>query len=216
MRPRQYISQSQINLLESNEQKYIDQYIYGEKQRLSRNIVEGSKLAHSLEDDELTGNPLLDLMAVKLPKLDLADKVVEDENGQKVWYDVEQKYIKVPVLMDGKEPIPLLAKPDTASVDYSAIKEYKSSVRKWTQKDVDESSQITFYCTAIWLKTKKIPEDIELDVVEMKYDEQGRVVPTGNIIPFKTKRTMVDVIKMMIRIKKAWKRIGEISERELF
>lgn len=216
MRPRQYLSQSQINLLESNEQKYIEQYIYGEKQRLSRNIVEGSKLAHSLEDDELTGNPLLDLMAIKLPKLDLADKVIEDENGHEVWYEVEQRFVKVPVLMDGKEPIPLLAKPDTASFDYSAIREYKSSVRKWTQKNVDESSQITFYCTAIWLKTKKIPKDIDLDVVEMEYDEQGRVVPTGKILSFKTKRTMVDIIKCITKIKKSWKRIGEISEKELF
>jgi hypothetical protein len=216
MRPRQYLSQSQINLLESNEQKYIDQYIYGEKQRLSRNIIEGSKLAKGLEDDEFTGNPLLDLMAVKLPKFDLADKVIEDENGQSVWYDVEQRFIKVPVLIDGGEKIPLLAKPDSAKIDYSGILEYKSSVRKWKQEDVDNSSQITFYCTAIWLKTKKIPQDIELDVVEMKYDEQGRVVPTGNIFKFKTKRTMVDVIKMITRIKSSWRRIGEISERELF
>ena len=195
--PRPYLSFSQMTLFERSPEQYADQYIYQKKQRISRNMAYGTLMAEGLENGEASGDPLLDLMMARLPKFELMDKPLEAD------------------LKDGKEVIHLLAKPDTAKADYTAFKEYKTSVRKWTQRMADESGQITFYTTTIWLRFGFIPKDIELVDVQVAYESDGRLQPTGDIWRFPTERTMVDVIKMTGRMKKAWRGIKALCESEL-
>lgn len=197
MTPRNYLSFSQMTLFEMSPQKYIDQYIYKKKQRVTRNMAYGTLLADGLENDESTGDPVLDMMMVKMPKFELMDIAFE-----------------VP-LKDGKKTITLLAKPDTAKADYSAFKEYKTSTRAWTQKMADESGQVTFYATCMWIKTGKIPQDIELVNVPVKYNGDGSLTPTGEMIRLPTNRSMVDIIKMCSRMKRAWAGINKLCESEL-
>lgn len=196
--PRDHLSFSQMTLFERSPELYKRQYIYGQKPRESINMQYGSQLANGLEHDETTGDPILDLMMCHLPKYELMD--IPFEVG----------------LPDGKEIITILAKPDSMKADCSAFYEYKCSTRKWTQKIVDDSDQLTFYAMAMWLKTHKIPQEIELCVVEVEYiGTRGKLRPTGQIKRFKTKRTMLDIIKMTSRAKKAWKGIKELCEKEL-
>lgn len=208
-----------MTVFERSPEAYAEQYLHGKRMRITRNIAYGSKMAEGLENDEATGDPLLDLVMARLPKYELRDKIIECKNGVAVEYrDPNTGIIThpiIPALDNGKERIPLLAKPDTAKSDYSAFREYKSSTRKWTQKMVDDSGQIGFYATAIWLATGKIPETIHLDDVQTAYDPDGRLYPTGNIWTFPTKRTMMDVIKMTKRIRNAWKGIKQLCEDEL-
>lgn len=195
--PRPYISFSQMTLFEMNPQKYVEQYIYGKKQRTTRNMAYGSLMADGLENDESTGDPVLDMMMAKIPKFEIRDKAFEVD------------------LKDGKKKITLLCKPDTMKEDMTAFKEYKTSVRAWSQKMADESGQITFYATGMWLKIGKIPQDIELVDVVVQYNEDGSLTPTGEMLRFKTKRTMVDIIKMTGRIKRAWAGINKLCDSEL-
>lgn len=197
MTPRPYLSFSQMTLFEMNPRKYVDQYIYKNKQRITRNMAYGTIMADALENDELSGDPMLDIMMTKIPKFELRDKAFEVE------------------LKDGKKIIRILCKPDTMKEDMTAFKEYKSSTRAWTQKMADDSGQITFYATGMWLKTKKIPQDIELVCVVVKYNEDGSLTPTGEIVRYRTQRTMVDIIKMCARMKRAWKGINALCEQEL-
>lgn len=195
--PRPYLSFSQMTLFEMSPQRYAEQYIYDQKQRETRNMAYGSKMADGLERDELSGDSALDLMMVRIPKFELMDKPLEVD------------------LKDGKGFIRILAKPDTSKADYTAFKEYKTSTRKWTQKMADDSGQITFYATAMWLKTGKIPQDIELVNVPVEYGENGALMPTGELIRLPTKRDMVAIIKMCARMRKAWHGIKELCEKEL-
>src|SRR3990167_4964015 len=142
--PRPYISFSQMVLFERSPELYAEQYLYGKKQRISRNMHYGSLMAEGLDNGEATGDPLLDLMMARLPKYELMDKPLEAD------------------LQDKKETIRILAKPDSAKADYTAFLEYKTSTRFWTQKMADDSAQITFYATTIWLAKGFIPQDIEL------------------------------------------------------
>lgn len=216
--PKPYLSFSQMALFEMSPEKYAEQYIYNQKQRISRNMAYGSQLADSLEIKEASGDPLLDLMASRLPKFKLMDKPILDSKGIEVEFKRHGKThtITIPALSNGKDHIPLLAIPDSVKNDYSAFYEYKSSVRKWTQKMADDSGQITFYTTTIWLATNKIPIDIELVNVETTYQEDGRLTVTGNMFRFPTKRTMTDIIKMTSRIRNAWAGIKELCQKELF
>lgn len=197
MTPRPYLSFSQMTLFEMNPRKYVDQYIYKNKQRISRNMAYGTVMADALENDELSGDPALDLMMMKIPKFELRDKAFEVD------------------LPEGKKTIRILCKPDTMKADMTAFKEYKSSTRAWTQKMADNSGQITFYATGMWLKTYKIPQDIELVCVVVKYNEDGSLTPTGELVRYRTHRTLVDIIKMTGRMKRAWSGINKLCESEL-
>jgi hypothetical protein len=217
MNPRSYLSFSALTTFEQSPEKYADQYLFGARQRITRNMGYGSQLADGLESGEFTGDPLLDLMMTRLPKYERMDLPVEDPKGTEVtyWRGKKEFTARVPVLRHGKKEIPLLALPDTAKKDYSAFKEYKTSTRAWTQKMADESGQITFYATTIWIATGKIPEDIELVNLPVEYDPEGRLVPTGDIIRRKTKRTLIDIIKMTGRIRKVYAGIEKLCESEL-
>jgi len=196
--PRPYLSYSQCTLFERSPELYKQQYIYGKKQRETINMAYGSLMADGLENDEITGDPILDLMMCHLPKYELMD----------IGFEVG--------LPGGKEIITILAKPDSAKADYTAFYEYKLSTRKWTQKMVDTSDQLTFYAMAMWLKTHKIPQEIELCVVEVEYiGTRGKLRPTGQIKRFKTKRSMIQIIKMTSRVKKCWHGIQQLCEQEL-
>ena len=218
-RPRPYLSFSQMTLFERDPEGYAEQYLYGKKQRLSRNIVYGGMLAEGLEHGEASGDPMLDAMMSKLPKFELMDHAVIAKvgKGRFIRYargsGLNEMY--VPILENRGDDIPLLALPDTVKPDWSAFKEYKTSTRKWTQQMADESGQITFYATAMWLVTGKVPEDIELVNVPVAYDENGRLAPTGELVRLPTRRSMSDVIKMVSRMRKAWAGIKELCEKEL-
>lgn len=195
--PRNYLSYSQLVLFERSAKEYADRYIRGIEQYETINMAYGSLMADGLEHGEATGDPILDMMIARLPKFELMDIGFEVKLGK------------------GKGAVPLLAKPDTARADYTAFKEYKTSVRTWTHKMANDSDQITFYAMAMWLKTGKIPVDIELVNVPVAYNDDRSLSPTGEIVRFKTSRTMVDIIKMSTRARKAWAGIQRLCEKEL-
>jgi hypothetical protein len=207
-----------MTTFEMSPSRFIEQYFEGKKQFVNRNMAYGSLLAEGLENEEATGDPFLDLMMARIPKFDRMDMHVEDKKGINVeqTHHGKTKVISIPLLKNNGDDIPILALPDTAKEDYTAFKEYKTSVRKWTQKMADESGQITFYATAIWLAKGFVPKDIELIDVQVAYDADGRLQPTGDIYRFLTKRSMVDVIKMTTRIKKAWAGIAKLGEKTIF
>ena len=74
MMPRPYLSFSAMSTWEMSPEKYIREYIYGEKPPQTINMQYGSLLADSLEAEELSGDLLLDLVMTRLPKYDLADE----------------------------------------------------------------------------------------------------------------------------------------------
>ena len=195
--PRPYISFSSMALFEKSPEQWANIYLRDYPQYTNKNMRYGSLMADSLEKNELSGDPALDLMIENIPKFELIDKPIEAN------------------LKNGKDIIIVLAKPDTAKADYTAFKEYKTSLKKWTQKIADDSDQITFYATTIWLKTNKIPQDIELVNVQVKYTENGELTPTGELIRIPTIRTMIDIIKMITRIRKNWTLIQQFCEKEL-
>ena len=186
-----------MTLFEQSPEKYIKQYIYNQKPPATLNMRYGSLMADGLENNKFTGDPILDLMITRLPKFELMDVAFEAN------------------LKDGHKTIKILAKPDTAKADYTAFKEYKTSLKKWTQKMADDSGQITFYATAVWLLKGFIPENIELVNVRTTYQSDGSLTPTGEMFRYLTTRNMVDIIKMTSRMRKSWIGIKILCEREL-
>lgn len=210
MRPRSYLSHSQKKCWKTNPEEYVKKYLFDKQQFITKEMKFGSKMAIALEEDELTGDILLDQVMMEIPKFEMRDQPSNVD-------------LKV-----GKDVIPLFGKMDTRKADHSAFKEYKTGKDGkggWTQKKVDEDSQITFYATMCFLLTKEVPGDIELvwiiteDEVEIGEGGEpyktGRIVPTGELRRFTTHRTMAHVINEMADMRKVWREIGERCEKEL-
>lgn len=191
-------------MLEKSPEKWKAMYLYGEKFRSNRGMVFGKQMATALEDDTETGDVLLDLVMTKIPKFEIMDKefMAELKTGKK--------------LSNGKlEVIQILCKPDTMKASMSAFKEYKTAQKRWTKKQVDEFGQLTFYAMGMFLKTGKIPGDIELVEVPTKSGIDGKIECTGEIIRHPTVRSMGHILQMMVRCKRAWVEINRICEEEL-
>lgn len=199
MTPREYISWTQLTLWESSPERYLNSYLYNKKMGINRGMALGKQLATGLENDELQGEILTDLVMAQMPKLEVSEMElhVELNTGR------------------GQEPIPLFAKIDTAKKDCNAFKEYKTGPKNWSKKQVDESGQITFYALCCYISSGKIPADIELVVAETTTLNDGSLQFTGNVYRRATKRSMAELINMMVRIKKAWAGIQAACEKEL-
>lgn len=194
--PRPYLSWSQLILFEKDPGRYIQRYFEGQRGGTNRGQALGKRLALSLEHDEADGDPILDLVASQLPKLDIPEAEVR----------AEFKY-------EGTR-VPLLAKLDDAAFDYSEFIETKTGpVGSWNQKKAMEG-QTLFYSTTIFCATKQFPIGTLVHVVT-KYDEQGRPAPTGDIRKFRFKHTRMDILKMQLRMYKAWIGIQELTAKQV-
>ena len=197
IRPRPYLSWSQLTLFEDSPERYKLLYLDGKAMPINRGMALGKEIASAIETGETTGDPIKDLVISQMPKFEIREAELEA------------------TLKIGKLEIPLYGKADTAKKDLSAFKEHKTGKIRWTQKQVDNHGQITMYCVIIRALTSAIPKDIELAHALSKEIPGGSLELTGDIYRFKTSRTLADILKMEVRIKKAWEGIGKMCEEEL-
>jgi hypothetical protein len=121
--------------------------------------------------------------------------------------------------------IPLIGFADTFCVlTHSKLKEFKTGVREWNQKRVDEHGQLTLYCLLNYISKKIKPEDMDIELVWLptKRIENGNfevkiefVEPIDKSMKiFKTKRTMADILQMGARINVAVREMQEYVVRQ--
>lgn len=204
MHPEAYLNHTQLKTWENSPNSYRKIFLEGKPIGVNRGMALGREIAESLEFDIETGDPLKDLVIAQIPKFEIRDQFIYTEFEH-----------------DGTK-IMLRIRPDTVKGDYSAFKEYKTGpADTWNQRKVDEDSQITFYATGLYIKLHelfgvgKIPEDIELVHAITEYDENRVPHLTGEVRRYKTSRSLKDVMKMKVRIKRCWKEIGLMLESEL-
>lgn len=199
MTPRDYLSYTQKSLWKKDPKKYVERYLYDASQYVTREMAFGKRLAVAVEEDTRDEDEILNAVIDKLPKLEKPE--VEVRADMKI----------------GKEIVPLYGKIDHAKLDLTAIREYKTGKGKWTQRKVDEDGQITFYCTMIFILTGKIPNDIILAWAPTIDDPEapGGISCTGEVIEFRTHRSISQVITEMADIKKVWSEIQEMCEQEM-
>lgn len=181
MRIKKHLSYSQYQCFNQSKEQYIKRYIEGIDIK-NKYIDLGKLIAKGLEDRKKTKDQNIILARKLISKPKEIEKEIRIEFG------------KVPLfgILDGYDP--------------GHIKEYKTSINKWTQAMTNKSEQITFY--AIMVSEKfKIPINkvkITLDWLPTFEDTDGSLHLTGEKFSFKTKRTELDKIKIYPKIKKTW------------
>ena len=161
-----HLSHSQFCLLDKNPKEYVKRYIFGETFS-NAGMDFGKRFAEAIEKDEPTGDPIIDFGLIFMPR-----------------YDFQEFEIKI----DG-----LLGYLDGYS-ESGICGEYKTGKTEWSQKKVDEASQITFYTLLVFKKYGIIPEA-----------ELHHLSPEMEITSFHTERTKKDLENLEKRIEKAQK-----------
>ena len=74
-----------MDLLEHSVEKWKDLYFRGEQRRANSGMMFGRKMAEGLENEEATGDIVLDLLMERIPKFEIRDKAItaEMKNGKK-------------------------------------------------------------------------------------------------------------------------------------
>jgi hypothetical protein len=121
--------------------------------------------------------------------------------------------------------IPLIGYADTICTDtFKILGEYKTGVKIFDKKRVDEMGQITMYLLMLWLTKKINPEDVEVFInwVPTKRVEKDTLDFSGyeykidfaqpiTVRTFTTKRSMVDILNFAAYIKKTHKAMCELA-----
>ena len=107
-------------------------------------------------------------------------------------------------------------------ISFNELDEYKTGVKKWDKKRVDEHGQLTMYCLMNYIKNKVKPEDVKIRLTWMPTQRtpEGKIefVPDieKKIITIKTKRTMAQILKFGAEIERVYKEMeAYVASREL-
>jgi len=187
-------------LAEKSPAWYVKIYLEGRNIR-NAGMDLGKEIAEAIELDQETGDPMKDFVIAQLPKFELRDPIID---------------IELPIT--GKEVIPIRFRPDSIRNNHTAFKEYKTGSGKWTQKKVNESVQLPFYATCIYIEDRLIPEaELIWAPTEKVVDPTGaaRFELTGDIHRFGRTFSYAEVLAMMVRMRRAWKKIEEITNGEI-
>jgi len=185
------LSWSQISSFEYSPEQWFDKYILDKKSEPSAEMLFGSKVGKQLETDP-TFLPMI-------PR----EKIMEYEFKSSIG------------------EIQLIGYADSFCDDTYKLREYKSGVKAWDQKRVDNHGQITFYCFMFYLMKKVKPEQVECSLHWMptKRIEKGDFTVEitfvdnieENIKHFNTKRTTRDVLEFGVRINRVLKEMEEYA-----
>lgn len=184
-------SWSQLSSFEYDKEQWYDKYILGKPQFESAEMVFGKQFAQSIEDGTCQFAHL---------------------------FKIQSKVEKEFKCMFGK--IPLLGFADSfCEITDRKIEEYKTGVKKWDKKRVDEHGQLDMYLLMLWITKKVRPEEVEVALTwfPTRRSETGDFKVTIEFVEpvlpqrFTTKRTMKDILNFGMRINKVHKEMEEFA-----
>ena len=120
--------------------------------------------------------------------------------------------------------IPLVGYADSfCDKTYKILYEYKTGVKKWDQKRVDEHGQIDLYLLMNFVTNKIRPEEMQVKLVWLPTErkESGdfkvHIKLVEPIVPqiFNTKRTMADILKIGAKVIKVRKEMEKYAKQKV-
>lgn len=188
------LSWSAMSSFEYDPMQWYDNYIKGNKQAPSAEMLFGKKFADSCE----ARKPLAPV--TMLSKMEQGFKVVFNGIPMVGFADTFDH------------------------VGKKKIGEYKTSKKIWTQKQVDQHGQITMYALFNYITSKIRPEDCRFFLECVQTEQAGDysirfVLPPNSKVPkvyhFDTKRTMKDVLDFGVRINKTVQAMEDFVNEQL-
>jgi hypothetical protein len=189
--PKPHCSWSQINCWMSNPERFRREYFENSAKLDTKFLQYGKGIAKLIESGK---------HKELLPGL--------------IVYDVPEFEIRTEL-----QGIPLLSYLDSYDPALNVFREVKTGKIPWTQSKVQKHDQLTFYATALKLKTGKMPEYCDLDWLETKegiievddfWRENEKLIQvTGRIVTFHREFDEREVERMENLIVKCAEEISE-------
>jgi hypothetical protein len=189
---------------EWDKNEWYDRYYLGKKGDINSLMQGGIDVGERITQDKK--------FLPKLPRPEIFEKNFEYIYKWKETLDDEGHYktykTKLVGHLDGYSP------------KVPGIDEYKTSInpKRWTQKEVDGWRQLTWYCMLVWMIEGIKPEEIKLRLMYIPMESCGdfSVNQKGEIVIFNTKRRTLDVLNLMVDIKRVFKEMEAfIHSKEL-
>lgn len=199
--PRGYLSWSQFDLFNRNEDAYIREYIQGEERRngwaQERAMEFGKTIAQVLEGTD-TDDDIVALMKATVPK-----------------YQKSEYEVKASLKAKGRE-VMLLGKLDSYEhTDIPKFLEYKTGKWKWTQEKANKHGQLLFYKVMLWINLGKIA-DSKLVWIPTEESDIGELCLSGEEPKvFDVTHTQADILSMMGKIIRTAERIEYLMDAEI-
>lgn len=188
--PRSYLSYSSWKLFRRNKQEWINTYLMGHS-RDFKGTQFGKDFAKARELDQDNGDSDGNFARIFMPKYPKREHQME---ATLTWKDLQQ--CTMHGKFDGYDPRKRLIADDKTT--YST----KGKAHVWTQKEVDELEQLTWYAYIFWKKFGTLPR------LELNWYNRN----TNQIKTFRTVRTVKDFLKLNVEIKKTWREILETCD----
>ena len=186
--PRKYFSYSQMSSYKYSKQQFLKSYYYGEKQD-SVFLDLGKRLGTALQFRKIKEIPEIEKIRKQIP---LA-KIYEHE--------LKTIFKKIPLLcyLDGFFP------------EEFNMHEYKTGQKP---SEITWKNQMLFYCVALYMMHKKLPNKITLYWCPTYFDENDQLRLTGEVKTYDIKITMQEVLMFAGEIIRVWEEIKELCLRE--
>lgn len=91
--------------------------------------------------------------------------------------------------------------------------------KKWDRKKAETHGQLDLYCALLYIMHKINPKDLDISLIWLATEETGafetQFIPNMKPVIFKVKKTMLDVVNMLVRVKQVRKKmLNYIEKRE--
>lgn len=188
--PKGHLSWSQLQLWNSNKDRYIREYFAGGKRLDTKYLRFGKGIAQMIEDGNYK-DVLPDLIVYDKPEF----KIETEING-----------------------VPILSFIDSYDPTFHVFREYKTGKHPWTQAKVQKHGQLVFYAVALKRITGLVPWECHLDWIETKdtvresgglWKDEKVLSLTGKIKSFRRVFSEVEIRRMEDLIEKTAKEIDE-------
>ena len=162
------LSWSQISSFKYRPSQWYAQYVYGEEEPPSKEMLFGKEQGELFASDP---NHI-----PELPRLPVFEyELKTDFNG-----------------------VPMIGYIDSVCLETKKLYEYKTGRKKWDHKRATDHGQIDMYLLMLWLTKKIKPEDISAHIfwlpTHIKDGEVAYVEPL-KVHKFKANRTMADILR---------------------
>lgn len=196
------LSWSGISSFEWNPRQWYDKYVLKQEQVMTPELILGKEIDMKVQEDSkfLKQLPRYPIMQHKMKCTWNAIPLIGYSDQYRPMIFKKLKKVKG-VFHNISEPL--------------AIRDLKTGRKAWDQKRADETGQLTMYLFMLYLMDKSI----DVSKAELYIDwlpthiKDGKLVLVEPIVvqTFKTKRSMVEVLKFAQRIENTWKLMEEYA-----
>lgn len=192
-----YVSWSRMQAVESSERQYAELYVYGKK-ITSASMRFGTYVTDILEGKTTTKDPIMLALLDEIPR-----------------YTKGNHKIKTTIKI-GKEEVEVLGIMDGWSARKKLVGEYKTSLKMWTKKQIEEHGQNQLYAWMVWKNKGYIP-DIEITCMEVEKDDKNprKLYLTGEHITHRYTPTVKQLLEIEVRVKKDYKKMKQAVLNEI-